>query len=324
MTKNNTYKMEERIEYELDTGLYESFLDGLEKNYNIDNVNSLIGYEEEDSSSNGLFADFGFGVDDTIDLASPLSDSGISCSSSPYRDVGIEELEAGTWGNNGMEWSAFDMLTDAPSQEMGDHNELQNGIVNFESHNAIAIPVPDIDEQEAAILPSTFLETPTAAAEEEVGKNVPAAFNIGSPVGNATEPLDGSIVNAPLSIEVPETNVSFPESTPTLVSVNKQKMFIVKAVPVRSVPYKKSGKTKVKERSKEQKERKRGQNRNAALRYRNKKKEELDMLFDEAERIETANKELSEKVTEITKEIDYLKSLMLDVIKARLARNQTE
>lgn len=108
---------------------------------------------------------------------------------------------------------------------------------------------------------------------------------------------------------------------PETVKTN-QKIFIVKAEPVRSEPYpqKKPGKRK----TPEQRERKKNQNRDAALRYRSKKKDELQELFDEAAKLEEANKGLSDKVSSLTTEIDYLKSLMLDVIKAKLARSNSQ
>ncbi len=55
----NSNSMEETLGYGLDTGLYESFLDGLEKNYNVENVNSLV-VTEEDPSCHGLFTELGF------------------------------------------------------------------------------------------------------------------------------------------------------------------------------------------------------------------------------------------------------------------------
>lgn len=102
---------------------------------------------------------------------------------------------------------------------------------------------------------------------------------------------------------------------------DSQKMSAPKAInKQRHEPYstgKESGKGKKKTR--EQRERKKVQNRDAAIRYRNKKKDELADMFNEAEELETKNKDLRGKVDGLKKEIDYLKELMLDVIKARLS-----
>jgi len=82
-------------------------------------------------------------------------------------------------------------------------------------------------------------------------------------------------------------------------------------------PYKRKQKTP------EQKQRKKAQNRTAATRYRIKKKDELKSMTEEADQLEEKNKELKGKVEGLRNEIDYLKNLMLDVIKARLSKGAT-
>lgn len=84
---------------------------------------------------------------------------------------------------------------------------------------------------------------------------------------------------------------------------------------VRFGPYKRKQKTE------EQKSRKKMQNRNAALKYRSKKKNELGDLVKEEDELAERNTSLKEEVSGLTKEIDYLKKLMLDVIKARLSNS---
>lgn len=85
---------------------------------------------------------------------------------------------------------------------------------------------------------------------------------------------------------------------------------------VRYKPYKKPKTT-------EQKQRKKAQNRTAATRYRIKKKDELKAMVEEADELEKKNKDLKGKVDGLKTEIGYLKNLMLDVIKARLAKGAT-
>lgn len=99
-------------------------------------------------------------------------------------------------------------------------------------------------------------------------------------------------------------NISEPTSPASTVSESDS---------VRYKPYKKPKTT-------EQKLRKKAQNRTAATRYRTKKKDELKAMDEEADQLEKANKELKGKVEGLRSEIDYLKNLMLDVIKARLAK----
>lgn len=59
---------------------------------------------------------------------------------------------------------------------------------------------------------------------------------------------------------------------------------------------------------------KKEQNKTAALRYRNKKREEKGVVFTEVEVLEQKNAELQARADDLTKEINYLKSL-LDEIK---------
>ena len=83
---------------------------------------------------------------------------------------------------------------------------------------------------------------------------------------------------------------------------------------VKKTPLKKSLKTT------EQKLRKKVQNRKAASRYRDKRKYELDDIFNGVTDLENQNNDLKGKVSSLQNEIDYLKNLMLDVIQARLSK----
>lgn len=78
--------------------------------------------------------------------------------------------------------------------------------------------------------------------------------------------------------------------------------------------------SKKKPKTPEQKLKKMAQNRTAASRYRVKKKDELKIMTEEADKLEEKNKGLKGKVDGLRNEIDYLKNLMLDVIKARLTK----
>lgn len=81
--------------------------------------------------------------------------------------------------------------------------------------------------------------------------------------------------------------------------------------------------SKKKQKTPEQKLRKKAQNRTAACRYRTKKKDELKIMTEEADKLEEKNTDLKGKVEGLRNEIDYLKNLMLDVIKARLTKGAT-
>lgn len=82
----------------------------------------------------------------------------------------------------------------------------------------------------------------------------------------------------------------------------------------RSAPYHKRG---PKAAPTDRKQRKKQQNKDAALRYRQKKKAESKDVEGEYVELETKNKELKDKVDGLTREIGYLKDLMTEVYKAK-------
>lgn len=81
----------------------------------------------------------------------------------------------------------------------------------------------------------------------------------------------------------------------------------------------KTGKVKPRTKavSKERKERKKGQNKEAATRYRQKKKKEAETLSVELEGLEKKNGELKDKVGSLEQEISYLKTLLQEIYKVK-------
>lgn len=65
------------------------------------------------------------------------------------------------------------------------------------------------------------------------------------------------------------------------------------------------------------KDRKKMQNKNAAIRYRMKKKEEAHHKRSEVDDLEATNRDLHEKVSDLARQIKYMKDLINDVRKAR-------
>lgn len=65
------------------------------------------------------------------------------------------------------------------------------------------------------------------------------------------------------------------------------------------------------------KERKKYQNRNAATKYRQKKRAETEAISTEEQALETKNKELKETVQSLETEINYLKGFMREIMAAR-------
>ncbi|XP_068717136.1 cyclic AMP-dependent transcription factor ATF-4-like [Montipora capricornis] len=110
-------------------------------------------------------------------------------------------------------------------------------------------------------------------------------------------------------------SLSSPDIQTTPVKSNVQ---VVKS-PSRATlftPYTKEKPAKV--RSPQQKKRKREQNKDAATWYRIKKRDEQNSIQKELSGLEKENVDLKEKVTSLSKEIEYLKNLMLEVCKTKL------
>jgi len=63
--------------------------------------------------------------------------------------------------------------------------------------------------------------------------------------------------------------------------------------------------------------RKKEQNKNAATRYRQKKKAESEVVLEEERELQEKNDRLQEKYTDVQREIKYLKSLMRDLYRAK-------
>ena len=118
-----------------------------------------------------------------------------------------------------------------------------------------------------------------------------------------------------------EESFSCPSSPET--PVRKSVATILQTVATRPkptyfAPYPKEKPTKVK--SPLQKKRKREQNKDAATRYRVKKREEQELVQKELTGLEKDNVELKEQVMSLSKEIEYLKNLMLEVYKTKLQK----
>lgn len=91
----------------------------------------------------------------------------------------------------------------------------------------------------------------------------------------------------------------------------------------RETPYSRnSPTTKQKVKTPAQKQRKRVQNKDAATRYRVKKRSQQELLFDELQEKEKDNTDLKEQMASISKEIEYLKNLMLEVYKTKQIKEQ--
>ncbi|XP_028406756.1 cyclic AMP-dependent transcription factor ATF-4-like [Dendronephthya gigantea] len=104
-------------------------------------------------------------------------------------------------------------------------------------------------------------------------------------------------------------------------------IFILETPPTTDLPAKRKNDDptpqgpKAKVKTPEQKHRKRMQNRNAATRYRSKKRGEQENLNAKCEQLEGENVELRKKIESKTQEIQYLKNLIIDVFSKKHAKN---
>jgi activating transcription factor 5 len=74
-------------------------------------------------------------------------------------------------------------------------------------------------------------------------------------------------------------------------------------------PLKRSGKFSTKDR----KQRKKLQNKTAALRYRQKKKDEYEVLQEKEKELEAKNAKLKQQATDLAAELAYLKNLWIEI-----------
>jgi len=170
----------------------------------------------------------------------------------------------------------------------------------------------------------------------------------GNTIGSLTNNED--LLGSPLSVDDVESTISFsgPSSPePSQSSIIESSPELYKVISTSSIdssqrfsPYSRSGskqtarksqpKTSRKTRAPAQpvpdhvimehldkKDRKKLQNKNAAIRYRMKKKEEAQDIKSDEQVLEEINLKLKTKVEDLQREIKYMKNLMEDVCKAK-------
>lgn len=163
---------------------------------------------------------------------------------------------------------------------------------------------------------------PTEAAEEVTPDMLDLLTQLTQELASSEQEdvveLPSEAILSPVSLEDVESILSSSEpSSPEPVQEESLLAAHLKA-PVapkrrgRPSPYKKDA-----PKSNDRKQRKKQQNKDAALRYRMKKKEESSSISTECEQLEERNRQLKDKVDTMTREIDYLKSLMAEVYKAK-------
>lgn len=293
-----------------------------------------------------------FITEDTC-ILSPFSESGdsgvSSCHSPLYGDCHADGLDSSVW--------LQDQLMNE-NELPGEFGDLLDNIEVLSSSEEGAVNDADFQGEYQSILPQIVTKEAEDGTANDILIEDQATEQYNESIGNKSDELvETHQVPFIEHTEVPPVLVE--ESSATKAMQNpiqilpaplngaqkNQMVFILKAATVvpkpaqavtdglavvedrmeeslRSAPYPKKRPSKSK--TPQQKEKKKHQNRSAASRYRNKKKDELNDLFEEARGLEETNKTLGDKVDSLTKEIDYLKGLMLDVIKAKLSRTKSQ
>ena len=131
---------------------------------------------------------------------------------------------------------------------------------------------------------------------------------------------------AALPVDQPMESLVCNDSLATSTSKVETKKSCSTGSRTSQTPYSKDKTTsytvKPKVKTPHQRMRKREQNKDAATRYRVKKREEQEKMETECEDLEKVNRQLKDQVGSLAKEIDYLKNLMLEVYKTRLQKQQ--
>ncbi|XP_068618395.1 activating transcription factor of chaperone [Battus philenor] len=109
------------------------------------------------------------------------------------------------------------------------------------------------------------------------------------------QPSGGSVCTSPRSS---------PPSSPRSSSTDEEW-----SAPSRSKPYSRN--------VDDRRSRKKEQNKNAATRYRQKKKAEVEVLLNEEQTLRKRHTELGDKCSDLQREIRYIKGLMRDLLKAK-------
>lgn len=187
---------------------------------------------------------------------------------------------------------------------------LDNGLQDKSNYISLGNCM-DVDVDEQLVLEASLAPVLSPVSPEEVETLLSSGPC--SPCSASLSPRPSSGLSNDGSEYIPEDDSSADDTWMPSRTVKQTR----KRSTPRAAPYTKAPKLSKEAKQEERKLRKKQQNRDAALRYRHKKKQESDHVDVECEKLETRNKELRDKVDQMTREIQYLKDLMADVHRAR-------
>ncbi|XP_078482192.1 transcription factor protein [Ciona intestinalis] len=134
---------------------------------------------------------------------------------------------------------------------------------------------------------------------------------------NEVQPTTTNSINcgSELSFLLSTSNAQPAHQTPPVPQVNQVNFIPVETLP--PPPKSRGGRKSKVTTTVERKQRKRDQNKNAATRYRERKRLEFSKQESEQRVLEDKNKSLHDNVNRVTREIEYLKELMIEVYKIK-------
>lgn len=193
-------------------------------------------------------------------------------------------------------------------------------IQNIEETSALSLLMDDIEPH---FIDNDVISITTdlmSMSPDEVEKVLSAPSSPSNSVSEAASPTTTTGTSLPSTVDLADLFLNTPSPAPSTTSVSS-------GMSDRSSPYSRieedfkismpvvksgSGRTPA-----EKKKRKMQQNKDAAIRYRQKKKNESKLVGNECQVLEERNKQLQEQVDSMTREIAYLKELMADVAMAK-------
>lgn len=128
--------------------------------------------------------------------------------------------------------------------------------------------------------------------------------------------IESILLNGTPSPELTEP-CFFPDAMENIMEVNKSCLTTKMTAEVGVISHCPQPNLKGKPRTSEQKQRKRLQNRNAATRYRCKKRSQQEALNNQCSELEEENQTLRKKIKSLEQETDYLKNLIADVFQKK-------
>lgn len=232
---------------------------------------------------------------------------------------GDNQLLQADWFTEKFDFSSFDPAALTGTDPLDNLNQVDSsgcGTTLSDPNDELLIPLPEVNITIPVDMPSTpEQKVPEYQASSPYSTGSEGSSYPSSPYSNCSENSCESTVSL--------VELLLPDSA----KPKAQKAHVLNT-PKRPTPYSKpaakqeQSTLKPKVKTPAQRQRKRVQNKDAATRYRVKKRTEQDLLFEEVEKQETENKNLKDQVASISKEIEYLKNLMIEVYKTKQKQQQ--